>query len=230
MMNLGDALLAESTPGQSHRIHAEGVRVPLRRRLGKRQHILRDGRPAANERMRADAHKMMHRTQCPHLRPVFHDHMPTQSGGIRQENVIADAAVVRDMRVGHHQHVASDFGQPAALYRSPVDRNELPNLVVIADLQTSRLSCVTQILWGKADGRERKESVHGTDCRRPLYCYMREKLATFADLDIRTNNAIRTDLAAWMNLRGRINDGSGVNDHQTESGTFFGAFTMGADW
>jgi hypothetical protein len=37
------------------------------------------------------------------------------------------------MRVGHYQDVAPDFGQVAALYRSPIDRDELPNLVVIAD-------------------------------------------------------------------------------------------------
>ena len=138
------------------------MRVARRRRHRERQDILRDRRSAANIGMRADAHELMHRAERSHHRPLFDRHVAAQGGAIHQHGVIADHAIVPDVRVRHDQQVAAHLGQSAALHRAAIDRHVLANLVVIADLEARRLAFVGDILRRHADGAKRKES----RCRR----------------------------------------------------------------
>ena len=65
--------------------------------------------------MRADAHEVVHRAERAHLRPIFHGHVSAKRRGVRQKHVVADSAIVRNVRVGHDQHVAADLVRPPPL-------------------------------------------------------------------------------------------------------------------
>ena len=48
-----------------------------------------------------------------------------QRRGVAEDRVVADVAVVRDVRVGHQQVAVADAGQPAAARRAAMDGHEL---------------------------------------------------------------------------------------------------------
>src|SRR5579862_8410416 len=66
MMNLANPFLAEPTPLQTDCVHAIRVSVASRRGFREWQNIACDGRAPADKRIRADTHKVMHRTQLPY--------------------------------------------------------------------------------------------------------------------------------------------------------------------
>jgi len=49
--------------------------------------------------------------------------------------VVADDAVVRDVRVGHHKRVAAEFRDHPAAFGAAVNGRELANHVVVAEFQ-----------------------------------------------------------------------------------------------
>ena len=62
-------------------------------------------------------------------------HMPGKGGNIGHNNMIADTTVMGDMAVGHNHIIIADNRFPIAVYRTPVDGNIFPNLVIVADDQ-----------------------------------------------------------------------------------------------
>src|SRR5580692_2308033 len=151
MMNLADPLLAEAAPLQSDRIEPVSMSIARRRRFGKWEHIASDGSAATDERVLPNTHKVMHRTQRPHLRPVADGHVSAQRRCIGQYDVITNPAIVRNVCVGHYQRVAAQMRQPATLYRSPVYRDKFSDRIVIADLEARRLTRIGQVLRRQPD-------------------------------------------------------------------------------
>ena len=73
--------------------------------------------------------------------------------------MVADDAIVRDMRVGHDEIVAAHAGDAAAFDRAAVYGGEFAEFVGVADLQRDALAVVGQILRIAADDREGIEVV-----------------------------------------------------------------------
>src|SRR5882672_2262093 len=115
MVNLADTLLAEAPPVQAHGVETIGMSVARRGRLRKRQHVPGYGGPAADKGVRPNANEVMDRAERSHHRPLADGDMPSQSGGIGQDDVVSDGAIMRDVRIRHDQRVTADAGHPAAL-------------------------------------------------------------------------------------------------------------------
>src|SRR5207253_5243946 len=101
---------------------------------------------AADYGVRADAHEMMYRTQRADIGPVFDRDMSAERSGVRHDDVAADLAIMRDVRIGHDQVVIADLREAAALRRATIDRHELANLVVVADFKARALARVGNVL------------------------------------------------------------------------------------
>ena len=211
MVNLADSFLADASSLQSDGIHPESVRVAFGGSLRKWQHILRDRRSSADIGVCANSYELVHRTEGPHHGPILHRDMPPKSRSIGHDDMVANDAIMRDVRVGHEERVIPHAGQAAAFDRAPIDGDEFPNLVVIADLQACWFAGITDVLRCKADRTERKESVIGADSGWPPHGHVRDKVAAFPQFHIRADHTIGTNLAGRMDFRAGIDDGCGVN-------------------
>jgi hypothetical protein len=178
---------------------------------------------------------VVHRTKRSYLRPVANGHVSAQRRSIGQDHVISDPAIVRDVRVCHDQRMVAHSRQSPALHCSTVDSDKFPDLVVISDLESRRLTRVGQVLRSHADGAKREESIVRTDRSRPFDNDVRHQVAALAQFHVRPHRAIRADLATGMNLRARIHHGCGVNCHLCGGGQhgaglfgFCGCFSIAA--
>src|SRR5215469_11292462 len=174
-MNLPDALSAESAALEAHGIQTISVCVPSRHCLRKWQHVLGNRCPAAYKRIGADVHEVVYRTQSTHRGPFVDGHMAAQGRGIRQDHVIPDDAVVRNMRIRHDQHVVANRSQLPAFDRSAIDGHELANYVMVSDLQPCWFPGVTEVLRRHTKRGERKYAIVGSDSGRSLDHHMRNQ-------------------------------------------------------
>ena len=87
---------------------------------------------------------------------------------VDQDDVVADLAVMRDMRADHEQAIVADPGDHAAALGAGVHRHVLADRVVAADLERRRLALVFQILRLEPDRGERKDSRPLADRRAPV--------------------------------------------------------------
>ena len=55
-------------------------------------------------------------------------------GGVRENAVIADDTIVRDVHVVHREHVAADTRHHPSAFGAAMDGAELANQIVVADL------------------------------------------------------------------------------------------------
>ena len=91
---------------------------------------------------------------------VVLDHdVPGELRSIGEDHVIADHAVVTDVRVGHDQVVAADASRAATLDRAAVHGAELAKLVRLAHFESHALARVGQILRVAADDGERVDMI-----------------------------------------------------------------------
>jgi hypothetical protein len=73
--------------------------------------------------------------------------------------VIADEAVVSDVRISHDEAVAADSRDSAALSGSAVDGDVLADVVMVTDLEARFLAFGAEVLWGGSGRGEREEAV-----------------------------------------------------------------------
>src|SRR6185437_743648 len=102
MVDLGDALLAESVALKTYRVHVIGVGLAGGDGFGKWQNVFCNGRAASDEGVSADAHKMMYRAKRADGRILFDNYVAAERRGVGQNYVISNHAIVRNVRIGHH--------------------------------------------------------------------------------------------------------------------------------
>src|SRR6185437_11399663 len=214
MVDFPNPLFAESMALQAHGIDPVSMCFSCGRCLGKWHYVFGDGRPAADERIRSNVHKMMHWAKRADRGPFFDNYMPAKRRGVGQNYVVANHAVMRDVRIGHHQHVAAYARESAAFYSATVDCHKLPHLVVIAHLQPRRFTFVAQVLRRHANGAIREEEIARADFCRTFNGHMRFQSAVFANFNVRANHTIRANITGGMNLSFWINYGCGMDAHR----------------
>src|SRR5580693_8958314 len=110
VMNFANAFLAETAPLKPDRIQAVGLNIAGSGRLGKRKNVAGNSRPATDERVCANANKVVYRTKRAYRSPLFDRDVATEGGGIGQNDVVTNQAIVGDVRVSHHQDVVAHAG------------------------------------------------------------------------------------------------------------------------
>ena len=135
--------------------------------------------------------------------------MSAERRGIAENRVVADVAIVRNVRVGHEHVVVADVGDAAAPFGAAMNRHEFAKHVAIADDQLGRLAVKLQILRDQPDRRERKDLVAVADFRRPLDDRRCADAAVAAKPHVLPDHGVRTDHAAGADDRVGMDDGTG---------------------
>ncbi len=107
-------------------------------------------------------------------------------------------AVMRNVGIGHQNIAVTDVGNPTAAFGAAIDGRELANGVVIADLNTGRLSVVLEVLGFGTERGELRNPVVTTERNRSL------------DHAVGSNRRPRTDPRSGVDDRIRANDDAGV--------------------
>src|ERR1039457_1748743 len=147
-------------------------------------------------------------------RPIFDDGVPAEGDAIRENRVIADLHVVRDVGVRHDEVVVADRGHHAAAFRAAVNGNELADPVAMPDAGAGALALVLQILRRDPNGRVGIEHVVLTDGDRPFDEDVRHQASPRSDHGVRADHAVRPDFGSFVDRGGRVNEGRGVDRHQ----------------
>src|ERR1700757_3794113 len=110
----------------------------------------------------------MHRAQCAYHRILLDRYMSGERGSIDQHRVIADLAVMTNVRVRHDEDMIANPGCASALIRSAINGHVFSNYVFVANLQTGGLAAVSNILGLDAECRERENPVVIADSGRTV--------------------------------------------------------------
>src|SRR5262249_17805661 len=108
--------------------------------------------------------------------------------------VVADDAVVRDVRVREQPVTAADGGDAAILRRSRMNGHELADDVAVADGGPRGGTIVLAVLRDLADRRKLEDPVVATDRGARPDHHVSADDAAFADRDIVADDAIGSDL------------------------------------
>ena len=113
------------------------VEAVRRRRVARAghvsRHILEQDRAHAGERMRADAHELMHDGEAAEDGPVADMHMAGQLRVIGEDGVMADLTVVGKVHVGHDPVVIADPRDTGILRGAAIEGAKFANGIAIAN-------------------------------------------------------------------------------------------------
>ena len=123
------------------------------------RHVAGGDRGAAHERVRPDAAELVDAREAAEGREVLDLDVAGERGGVGEDRVAPDEAVVGHVRLGHEQVVRPDAGEPPAPGRPPVDGRALAEHVAVADLDAARLPAELEVLRHEPDRAEREEAV-----------------------------------------------------------------------
>ncbi len=207
------SFFGESAAFEADGIHSICVSATLGGRFRKRQYVAGYGCAAADKGMGTDAHEVMDGAQGADCRPIFHGYVAAQRGRIRHDDVVADLAVMRDVGVSHDEVVIAESGATTPFRCSPIDGNELSNLVVIADFKASGFTRVANILRSQTDRSELVEAVVRADFGFAFDHHVRDQMAACAKFYIGSDDAIGADFARGMDPATWIGDCRGMEGH-----------------
>jgi hypothetical protein len=157
--------------------------------------------------MAADAAELMHRRKCANRGVILDSNVPSESGAICENRVVAHNAIVSNMSRSHNQVIASYARHASALDGSPAHRNALAKDIPVAHFQPCALPRVLQILGFAANSAKRMEHVAAAQASRAVYDSMRVQNATLAELNVVADNCVGSDndassySSSWRNDR-----------------------------
>ena len=133
--------------------------------------------------------------------------MARELGGVGENAMVADDAVVRDVDVVHHQHVVADARHHPAALGAAMNGGELANPIIVADLQARRLAVILEILRRGADRGELEDLVARADRGVALYHRIGTDFGVGADPHFGTDDRARSDFDAGIEFGAPIDDG-----------------------
>ncbi len=143
--------------------------------------------------------------------------MTAKSGAIGKHDIVADVAIVSDVRVRHEQVVAAYASDAVVMGGSAIDRAVLAKHIAVTDFQPRRLALVLLVLGRIADRGELEDPVVGADRGGAVDDDMGPDHGARPDLDIGTDDGERSNLDVRSQPRLGRHDGVGV-DHLPVSG------------
>src|SRR5438034_322391 len=96
---------------------------------------------------------------------IFDDHVARQGRRVRHDHVVAEKAIMSDVRLGHHETIVASLGQTASARGTAMDRNKLPDAVAPADFRFGSLARELQILRRQTNRDKWKDMRFISDAR-----------------------------------------------------------------
>jgi hypothetical protein len=150
---------------------------------------------------------LMHRRKCANRRVILDRHVPSQSGAIGKNCVVAHNAIVSYVSRSHNEVIVSYARHASTLDGSPANRNALAKDIAVPDFQARALARVLQILGVAANSAKRMEHVAAAQASRAVYDSMCVQNATLAKLNAVADDCVRSDAdssaysSSWSNHR-----------------------------
>src|SRR5262249_31915812 len=144
---------------------------------------------------------------------VLDGHVPGQGRAVAEDGAVSHLRVVRDVDVSHQQVVVADARYHAPAFGAAVDGDELADLVPLADPGLRRLTLVFQVLRRHAHRAVRIKDVVFTDPRGTFDIHASYQPRAGADLDLRADDRVRTDLGRFGDDCAGIDNGCRVDGH-----------------
>src|SRR5690349_6618738 len=183
-------LFSKTGAGQSY-----GIQATHSRRISvtnkERQHILHDLRLPANHRVTTKPHELMRTHVVGQKNVVLDFYMTGQRHFIREDVVVTDDAVVRDVNA-HHEEVARADASRLTRAVGAMKRAKLPNNVVVADLEETLLALELDVLRLAADDGVFVNAIARAEPRKAL------------DHGVSADFAVRTDFHVGFDNGGRV--------------------------
>src|SRR6202041_1458949 len=132
-------LRAEAAPLESDLIYS-GQPCAIAGNHRKRRHVLRDLGSSCHECVRTDATKLMHPAHALEIYEFLEHAMSADLRGVHQDAIVADDAIVSDVSVRHYQHMVADQRAHPANLGAAMNRGELADRIVVANLESCRLA------------------------------------------------------------------------------------------
>ena len=88
----------------------------------------------------------MHGRQAAHGDPIADLHMTAEGGAICHHDLVAQPAVMGDMRIRHEEIVVADARHAFIMSRAAVHRDGFAKYIAVADLEPRRLAFVFLVL------------------------------------------------------------------------------------
>src|SRR6185369_2497025 len=137
--------------------------------------------------MTAHPHKLMRAHSVGKKNVILNRDVSGERNFVRKNIIVANHAVMRDVHANHEKVAGTD---PRRLSRAirPVKRAELADDVVVPDFQKTRLAFELHILRFATYNRMLKDSISGTQPRKPLDDGISPNLAIRPDFDVIFDN------------------------------------------
>lgn len=148
----------------------------------------------------------MHSGQTAHDDFVAHGDVPGQGRGVGQDVVVADHAVVGDVRVGHHQVVRADAGHSAAALGAAMDGRKFADPVAVANDKRALFTAEFQVLGFAADAGHRMDMVFGAESREAFDLGSGVNDCFVADVNTVFDNGERANRHSGTQVRTRMNN------------------------
>src|SRR5271163_4811318 len=162
--------------------------------------------------MRADADELMHGRAAAQNRKIADLDMAAQHHIVGQDDALAEAAIVRDMRIGEEDAARAD-DRLAAAPRSPgIHRHPLADHAILADRQSDGFAAIFQILRLLADRGEWKDARPSADRRRTRDAHMRNQFDAVAERRPGPDMAERADPHAGAQARAGLYARAGMDE------------------
>ena len=186
----------------------------IARRLGVGWHVLVHARAATDECVRTDAHELVDRHEPADDGPVVDGDVSGHLDRIRDDDVVADDAIVRDVHVRHEKASRPDGRLPGGGAAS-IDRAILADDRTAPDFHPGFLALVLQVLGVVADDGAVADFHALTDARVALDDGVRGKRAALAYGDTRSDDAVGPDGNVGAKVGGRIDQRRAMNHRST---------------
>src|SRR5262249_42090053 len=145
-----DLLAREAAALQAHDVEAHQPRA-VADHLAIRDHVALDAGDAADHRVFADTHELMHGRQSAEDGEIADRHVARKRCIVGHDDVVADPAIVCDMGAHHEETAVADPRQHAAAGGAGIHRDVLAHGIAPADLQAGSLTLIFQVLRLMAD-------------------------------------------------------------------------------
>src|ERR1700683_2030547 len=197
------AFLGEAFALQAYFIDPETLGLPFGHHQRKWRHILGDDRGGTNVGVAAHAAKLVHRRGKSNRCEIFDGHVSRKRRSIYKQVVVANVAVVPNVRRGQKQILVADGCPSATLRGAATDRHVFAKRISLADDQFGVLAAKPKVLRIAANRAERMKHIVPPNLRRTLHNRVGVKHAAIPQLHPVADHRVRTNLHAGAQLRSR---------------------------
>jgi hypothetical protein len=149
---------------------------------------------------------------------IFADvNMTAQLHAIGKNRVVSHLTVVSHVHVRHHPVGIADACYAGILDGSAIERAKLADGIVITDFESCCFATIFLVLGYLAQRDILEDAVAGADAGVPGNHRVRPDPAPRTNHDVRSDDAVGSDLHIRRELRARINNGGGMDVHVCKS-------------